>query len=163
MTLAVGSPRPVRDPSPLGVIGAVVRNALLWTLLLQVALPVAAEERGSLTGTWKWGNPRSGGGILLVIEDTDSVTFQLELWRGAPSYNMGSLDGTVALKNGKGTFRSREDGDVCEIAFEFRENKAILRQTAGTDADCGFGFDVHADGTFRRISRKKPALVKASE
>jgi len=125
--------------------------------LLVLAAASVAQGRDPLTGTWKWGSPQKGGGILRVVEEGTKLDFQLELWRGAPSYNEGSLEGAVALENGKGSFRTGDGQNACEIGFEFRGEKAIVK-TVGTDEACGFGYGVHADGTYVRKSRKNPIL-----
>ena len=63
------------------------------------------------------------------------------------------------LEDGKGTFHGGEGGP-CEIAFEFRRKEAVLR-TVGSDEGCGFGYDVHADGTYARKGRRKPTRKPA--
>lgn len=133
------------------------KKASLRAVVVLTAFSLGANGRESLTGTWKWGNPKNGGGILRVVDGDVRLDFQLELWRGAPSDNEGSLEGSLAVKDGKGTFRGGEAGGPCEIAFEFRGNEAVLK-TTGTDAGCGFGYGVHADGIYVRKSRKKPVF-----
>jgi hypothetical protein len=112
----------------------------------------------SLTGTWAWGGPTkdSAGGTLAVVDDASGVRFQLQLARGAPSFNMGFLEGTLRVAEGRATYRS-PDG-TCAIAFAFARETVVLTQERGSDADCGFGHAVSADGTYRRISRRKPKL-----
>ena len=127
--------------------------AILGLLLLHGPLP----KPRSLTGTWEWGDTQRGGGELLVIEEPTRVRFQLELWRGAPSHNMGFLEGTVTVKDGRGRFSSREAGMACDIDFTFQQDKVVVHQT-GTDAACGFGHEVYADGTYKRTSQRKPVF-----
>ena len=119
----------------------------------------AAVDSGT-TGTWEWGSPEKGGGILLLREGPSGVDFQLELWRGAPTQNMGFLEGRLEVKAGKATFLQREGNWVCEIAFVFDGEHVKLRQVQGSDAACGFGHAVYADGTFKRTSRKTPVFRK---
>jgi hypothetical protein len=126
-------------------------------LLALALLQGAAQKPGSLTGTWEWGDAERGGGFLLVVDEPTQVRFQLQLWRGAPSYNMGFLEGQLSVKDGKATFSSREADMACDITFAFQGNKVVLRQT-GSDAACGFGHAVAADGTYERTSRKKPVF-----
>jgi hypothetical protein len=114
-----------------------------------------AEGMRPLTGTWTWGGEvKEAGGTLVVIDEAGVARFQLQLSRGAPSYNMGFLEGTLAVDEGRATYRS-QDG-ACAIAFAFAGETVVLKQERGSDADCGFGHAVSADGTYRRISRKKP-------
>jgi hypothetical protein len=133
------------------------RARFLTALLSLAAASALAKDRVSRTGTWTCGSPQRGGGTLLVVDRGKSLDFQLELWRGAPSYNEGSLAGTVSLENDRGTFHTGEGEGACEIAFEFRGERAILT-TVGSDAGCGFGYGVHAEGTYVQKSRKKPVF-----
>jgi hypothetical protein len=119
-------------------------------------LTAAVLALASLTGTWSWTGPQESGGTLAVIDDAGGTRFQLQLARGAPSYNMGFLEGTLAVEDGRATWRS-PDG-ACAIAFAFARETVVLTQGRGSDADCGFGHAVSADGTYRRNSRKKPKL-----
>jgi hypothetical protein len=130
----------------------------LAAVFLLVASATAAGAKESATGTWKWGSREKGGGVLRVVDRGDRADFQLELWRGAPSFNEGSLEGRVVLDDGKGTFRTGSGDHACEIAFAFRGKEAVLA-TVGTDAGCGFGYGVHADGTYVRTSRNKPVFT----
>jgi hypothetical protein len=116
-----------------------------------------APATPSLTGTWTWGgeDAEEAGGTLVVIDDAEGTRFQLQLSRGAPSYNMGFLEGRLTVKDGRATFAHVEAGMPCEIAFTFTRGSAVLERI-GDDSGCLFGFQVHADGTYRRISRKKP-------
>jgi hypothetical protein len=97
---------------------------------------------------------KEAGGTLAVVDDAEGTRFQLQLWRGAPSFNMGFLEGRLTIEGGRATWRS-PDG-ACAIAFAFARETVVLKQERGDDAACGFGHAVSADGTYRRISRKKP-------
>lgn len=112
----------------------------------------------SWTGTWTWGGGASdaAGGTLAVVDEAAGTRFQLQLSRGAPSFNMGFLEGALAIEDGRATWRS--DDGACAIAFAFAREAVVLEQERGSDADCGFGHAVRADGTYRRTSRKKPKL-----
>jgi hypothetical protein len=119
-------------------------------------LTAAALALASLTGTWSWTGPQESGGTLAVVDDAGGTRFQLQLSRGAPSHNMGFLEGTLAVEGGRATWRSPDE--ACAIAFAFARETVVLKQERGSDADCGFGHAVSADGTYRRTSRKKPKL-----
>jgi hypothetical protein len=43
----------------------------------------------------------------------------------------------------------------CKITLRFLSNKLVVIQE-GSDADCGFGHNVTADGTYEKISSVKP-------
>jgi len=127
-------------------------------LLFLLVTTLAGAAEAPLTGTWDHGNPEKGGGVLRVIEEAGEIRFQIELWRGAPSYNMGWLEGKLSVKDAKASFVKREADWICQIDFVFDGTKATLHQVEGAGADCGFGHGVSADGVFVRKSQKKPAF-----
>jgi hypothetical protein len=115
-----------------------------------------APARPSWTGTWRSGGAKAAGDILVVVDDAQGVRFQLQLSLGAPSYNMGFLEGTLAVENGRATYQS--DDEACVITFAFARETVAVKQERGSDFDCGFGHSVLATGTYRRVSRRKPQL-----
>lgn len=138
-----------------------------WTdralLLVCLAAAPAVASDGPLTGTWERGSPEKGGGILRIIEEARETRFQLELWRGAPSYNMGWLEGKLSVKDAKASFLKRDADGTCKIDFSFDGAKATLRQVESSALECGFGHAVLADGTYIRKSRKPPVFSKPPE
>ena len=150
---------------------AVAGNALFLrtrTHLYRIEEPAnpraaAPTSDGLLTGTWERGDFEKGGGLLLLIDETGATRFQLQLWRGAPTYNMGWLEGQLRVKDAKATFVSREGDWTCRIDFVFSGSNATLRQVEGSDAECGFGHAVYADGTYIHKSRRKPVFQKRPE
>ena len=134
-----------------------------FALLFSLAVNPAGVGAGLLTGTWERGDFEKGGGLLFLIDDPGGTTFQLQLWRGAPTYNMGWLKGQLKVKDAKASFVSREGEWTCRIDFVFSGASATLRQVEGSDAECGFGHAVYADGTYVRKSRRKPVFQKRPE
>jgi hypothetical protein len=124
---------------------------------LAMALVLLAGGGGappSWTGTWTWGgDAKVAGGTLAVRDDEEGTRFQLQISRGLPTGNMGFLEGRLTVEDGRATYRS-PDG-TCAIAFAFARGAVVLK-TIGDDAGCSFGNQVHADGTYRRVSRKVP-------
>jgi hypothetical protein len=74
--------------------------------VLAIGLALVGVARNDIVGTWRRGDPEKGGGLLLTRQTASMVQFQLECWRGAPSYNSGFLAGEFELANGRGVFRS---------------------------------------------------------
>ncbi len=97
------------------------------------------------------GTYRNDRGTVEVKEVTgDQLTFSLDVSRGPPSYNMGSLDDVQAtLKGSTATYRSTEWG-VCEITMVFGEDQVTLETTEGGPGPCGFGAGVMADGVYSK-------------
>jgi hypothetical protein len=127
--------------------------------LAMALLAGGAAPGHPLTGTWEWGSDETGGGVLRVIDDAKGTRFQLQLSRGAPTYNMGFLEGRLLVKDGRATHVRRNERFQCAIAFRFERETVVLTQSSGPDADCGFGHAVYADGTYRRTSRRTPAFT----
>lgn len=129
--------------------------------VLTLLAPVTGSEQPkSVTGTWESGNERKGGGLLLLRQTETKVDFQLELWQGGPAHNMGFMQGQFELKDGKANFIQEEGTFHCRIDFVFQGQQVTLTQLEGSDADCGFGHNVHADGVFRRTSSRPPVFQK---
>ena len=103
---------------------------------------------------------KSSIGALLIYPETDStVLFYIDLNRGAPSYNMGSLYGRIKVINDSGIFYSESDslgslGKGCKFLMQFFQNK-IKIETIEDYYDCGFGYGVDVDGEFIKKSNKK--------
>jgi len=68
--------------------------------------------------------------------------------------NTGTADGMVTLNGNTATFVP-PDTQGCSISLTFTGQKLIARQT-GADADCGFGQNVTADGTYIKRSSRPP-------
>ncbi len=100
----------------------------------------------NVTGTWSWSGENESGGYLKTIQTENKVQFQLEIMRGAPSYNHGLIDGEFNLDGNVGIFQTNEYGS-CEIFFDFQKTKAVLTQPP-EKTDCGFGYGVYPDGTY---------------
>ncbi len=76
---------------------------------------------------------------------------------GEVSANMGYLDGRAAIKGDIAVYESNEFGP-CKITIKFVRRGTIRVTQDGTDADCGFGHNVMSDGTYRKVSGRKPVF-----
>lgn len=108
------------------------------------------------SGTFNYGADVEKGrmGTILIYPETDTtVLFYINLNRGAPSYNMGSLYGRVILENGAGTFYTKFDkaDNGCKWTFDFVKDSLTIKTIAGY-YDCGFGNAVYADGVYTKQS-----------
>ena len=72
----------------------------------------------------------------------------------AKSVNMGSASGEAIIDGNIATFKPA-DTERCEITLVFLPNKLKVMQS-GSDADCGFGHNVNATGTYKKIRSGKP-------
>ena len=127
-----------------------------------IGSPTLVFGAGSVTGSWaSHGSVESGGLWLKTIQIGKKVQFQLEISRGAPSYNSGFIEGKFNLHSGQGIFKLKSNQDEssdCEINFSFSPSKVVITESTETDMhqSCGFGYNVHAYGTLFIKSREKP-------
>jgi hypothetical protein len=118
-------------------------------------------------GTYSYGTDVEKGGIgtIFIYPETDStILFYIDLNRGAPSYNMGSLYGRVKIYNGNGTFYTKFDfiDNSCKWTFQFSKDILTIKTVDG-QYGCGFGHAVYADGNFKRVSNKTPDYFENGE
>src|SRR5437588_6471378 len=72
----------------------------------------------------------------------------------ARSVNTGYASGEAIIDGNVATFKPA-DTERCEITLVFLPNKLKVMQS-GSDADCGFGHNVNATGTYKKIRSGKP-------
>lgn len=71
--------------------------------------------------------------------------------------NMGQAAGEAAISGDTAVFKSSELG-ACRITIKFLKPGTIVVDQDGVDADCGFGHNVTASGTYKKVSGKKPTF-----
>ena len=116
----------------------------------------AYADSNSATGSWSWHEANHAGGWLKTIQSGTTIRFQLELSRGAPSYNMGWVEGEFALSGSEGTFHSDAFG-TCELHFSFKNKQVVVEEVAD---QCGYGYGVTAAGTYQLDSASRPVFSK---
>ena len=72
----------------------------------------------------------------------------------AKSPNMGYAMGEATIEGNVAIFVP-PDTQGCKITITFLPGKIVVKQD-GSDADCGFGHNVYATGTFSKIRSGKP-------
>ena len=72
----------------------------------------------------------------------------------AKSVNTGYGSGEAIIDGNIATFKPA-DTERCEITLVFLPNKLKVMQS-GSDADCGFGHNVNATGTYKKVRSGKP-------
>jgi hypothetical protein len=71
------------------------------------------------------------------------------------SVNTGYMEGVATIENDTASFVS-EDNPQCKLAFNFLPRNRLKVTQEGSDAVCGFGHNVFATGTYRKIRGGKP-------
>lgn len=93
-----------------------------------------------------------GGGKLKIAFD---LVYPYTLQNGEISVNMGSLSGEASIKGDTAVYESTEFGP-CKITIKFVRPGEVKITQSGSDSDCGFGHNVTSQGTYRKVSGKKP-------
>ncbi|MFZ1699762.1 MAG: hypothetical protein WBO10_01345 [Pyrinomonadaceae bacterium] len=148
-------------------------SAILALLFMMTLTPEASAQksRPSVSGTEVTGTFRMsfqgkkykglsndmlisalGGGKLRVAFD---LIYPFTLRNGEISVNMGQMEGIATIKGDTATLASDEFGP-CKITIKFVRPGEVKVTQDGSDADCGFGHNVFAGGSYRKVSGKKP-------
>jgi hypothetical protein len=97
-----------------------------------------------------------GGGRLRFAMD---LTHPYTMANGELMANTGQLDGEMSIKGDTAVFSSTEFGK-CTITIKFVK-PGLIKVTEDADAqDCGFGNNVDASGTYKKVSGKKPSFER---
>lgn len=96
-----------------------------------------------------------GGGQLRVVFD---LVYPYSLQNGETSVNIGRIDSTIPIVGDTAIYRSTEYGD-CTITLKFTKPGTVVVTQDGDSPECGFGHNVFAAGTYRKISSKKPIFT----
>jgi len=93
------------------------------------------------------------GDIKVKKLSDGKVALKLFICRGAPSYNSGSLNDTLSVKNNVATYL-HEGGKSCWITFHFyRQGIKVEEHTKENSDGCGFGYAVYSDGFYNRRNK----------
>ncbi len=121
----------------------------------------AAEVNGTFKMNFK-GNFRKfaneikilalGKGKIRVAMD---LVYPYTLKNGEFSVNMGSLDTEASIAGDTAVYDSDEFG-ACKITIKFIRPGNINVTQDGSDGNCGFGHNVFATGTYKKVSGRKP-------
>ncbi len=69
--------------------------------------------------------------------------------------NTGEASGEATIENDVATFVP-PGMDGCKITMTFKPGGKLVVKQEGADATCGFGHNVYANGTYRKIRGGKP-------
>ena len=99
-----------------------------------------------------------GGGKLRVGM---SLIYPYTMQNGGLMANMGELDGQAVIDGDTAVYSATEFGK-CTITIKFAGPGTIKVSQEGTDSDCGFGHNVSSDGTYKKVSSKKPKFESSN-
>ena len=150
-----------------------MKKFLLLSLICLAAIqPVGAGTRSrthppikvpqktkSLTGTyrnrWSEFKIQALGVNRLRVQFNGSYQYKTG---GQLMANTGTADAVATLKDNVATF-APTDTQGCQITLTFAGQKLTVKQT-GSDADCGFGHNVKADGTYLKKNSRPPKFTE---
>jgi hypothetical protein len=69
-----------------------------------------------------------------------------------PTANEGVGNGVATIKGDTAIFKPEGAEEECQITLKFTGGKLVVTQTG----ICGFGHNVSAEGTYKKVSSKKP-------
>lgn len=106
-----------------------------------------------VNGTWRYRQNEfkiwALGNQKLQIEF--SGVFEYKNAHG-PTANTGEGSGIAQIEGDTANFKPDGAEDECKIVLKFGDGKLVVTQ----DGICGFGFNVTAAGTYKKVSSKKP-------
>jgi hypothetical protein len=109
---------------------------------------------GNVTGQYRLRHQEFHNRLDVLQLPGGKIKFQLvALWvshNNPENIHNGELRGEVTLRNGQATLPGN-----CKITMKFSANKVVITEGDETD-DCGFGANVTAAGSYRKIDSKKP-------
>ena len=115
-------------------------------------------QAGGVTGTYKY--VLNSMEVLELPNNKVRIRFD-GFWpndrKRVETRNVGAFDETVPLGDGTAKVKIQFGDEPCMITLEFRSNKVIVSQE-GSIMGCGFGFNVEPDGTYVKVSSKRPDM-----
>lgn len=131
-------------------------RSFTFAVILTFFSIAASGENAASTGIYLLKRTKDAGCELKILQiGNNGLKFELSCNRGAPSYNSGAAYGTIDIENNVATYYHQGASDPCQIQFQFQGTTVVVSQN-GTDAACGFGWGVYADGTYSLVTRERP-------
>ena len=129
---------------------------LLGSLVISGQSTRRVVTAAQINGVYK--SDRNDFRVLALGHNKLQVQFNGE-WMTRYGYpNIGEAIGEATIDGNVATFVPGETKN-CKITMTFRPpNKMVVTQE-GTDAECGFGHNVMADGTYRRVKAGRPKWI----
>ncbi|HWN07910.1 MAG TPA: hypothetical protein VNO50_01250 [Pyrinomonadaceae bacterium] len=120
----------------------------------QTSLPLVAKPK-SVTGQYRLRKDEFRNSLDVRQLRGGKIKFALiALWvspNNPQNIHNGELHGVARLENGVAMYESGN----CKVRMSFASNRVIIKTDDVID-DCGFGANVAASGTYRKINSKSP-------
>lgn len=119
-----------------------------------------AVSGGEATGTFREGATGSEFKILALGKGKLRVAFSgvypYKTARGERTANVGEASGEAEISGDAAIFKPRDTERQCTITIKFLTRGRLNVTQAGTDGECGFGANVSASGSYKKISARRP-------
>ena len=125
-----------------------------------------AQKRAGVSGAEVTGTFRNKAGSEFQIQALGKGKLKIQFEglypykvNGQLTANTGEAFGEAEIAGDTATFvpdYSKEMKSSCTITLKFTKPGALVVTQEETEIGCGFGHNVTADGTYRKISGKKP-------
>ena len=127
----------------------------LATLQAEAQTGVTAVQ---VNGTWQTKNGEfkvwALGKQLLQIEFSGTHEYKSP---AGPMANTGEGHGVASIEGDTAIFKPDGAEDECKITMKFTHGKLVVTQTGS----CGFGAGVSSEGTYMKVSTRKPKFESA--
>ena len=141
----------------------VFSGVFIFIFSLFTTIETIAQTRKSVSGTEVTGTFRNASGsefsILALGKGKLRISFSgvypYKTANGEATANMGEASGEAEIAGDTANFRP-EDTEQCTITMKFLPGRRLKVMQKGTDAECGFGVNVSADGNYKKVSSIKP-------
>jgi len=136
-----------------------VKTAAAYLVCIAFLCGTAWSQKRVVTATQANGLYRSGENEIRILSlGKNKLRIQMDLlWRyknPEPGANIGEAYGEATIENDVATFRP-EGTEDCTITIKFLPKNRI-NVTEDHMLNCGFGFNVSSEGTYRKIRAGKP-------
>ncbi|MFY0651855.1 MAG: hypothetical protein JXQ96_07470 [Cyclobacteriaceae bacterium] len=136
-----------------------------FSILFLLTVVVSCESNGQESipsGTFErtFSNGELSGQLLAYPETDSTALIYIYVTRGAPSYNSGSLYARM-ITNSSGTYLNIVNDDLnCQLELKIQANYITITTEK---QECGFGYGVVADGTFKLKNSETPEFFETME
>ena len=142
--------------------------------LLIIASTASAQQRKAVgakevTGTFRgdcYGKSCNEVRILAIGNNQLRVSFEgYYPWLNGDGVNIGFTSGVARIDADTAVFAIKEDfaDEECRIVIRFRKPGEIEVEHLTPSFNCGFGNNVMVDGTYKKVSSKKPKIKAKDE
>lgn len=140
---------------------------LLFNFLSAATTETIAQTRQAVSGAEVTGTFRDVSGsefsILALgrgkLRVSFSGVYNYKMANGEPMANVGEARGEADITGDTAIFKPQET-DKCSMTMKFLPGRRLKVTQNGTDAECGFGVNVSAEGSYKKTSNARPKFTK---